>query len=246
MNSRDLCCFVIFFGTALLADSSIQAQAPPIQWQKSLGGSGNDRSYSIKQSIDGGFVVAGASASIDGDVTAHHGSSDSMDYWVIRLDAFGTINWEKSLGGSNNDAAVSITETNDSGFVVVGASQSTNGDVSGHHVNALCNNCNDWWIVKLDRLGTVLWQKSLGGGGDDYAESVRQSMDGGYIIAGYTDSNDGNVTGNHHPVGTPTANSRDYWLVKLDGKRTLPWEKMFGGGKVDFANFVWEKNETVF
>lgn len=244
MTSRDLWCFVIFFGITLLTDSSVQAQAPPIQWQKSLGGSGNDRAYSIQQTIDGGFVVAGASASIDGDVTGHHGNSDSFDCWVVKLDAFGTILWQKSLGGSNNDEAVCIQETNDQGFVVVGASQSVNGDVSGLHLGTTL--LEDWWIVKLDKSGNIVWEKCLGGSWDDIAESVRQTLDGGYIIGGYSDSNDGNVTGNHHPAGAPYLDSRDYWIVKLDSNGMLKWQKSFGGGNYDIVSCIRETSDTCY
>src|SRR3990172_7751485 len=80
---------------------------PTIEWQKSLGGTSGDDAYSIQQTTDGGYVVAGWSFSTDGDVTGNHGSDD---YWVVKLDSVGTITWQNSLGGSGSESARSIQQ----------------------------------------------------------------------------------------------------------------------------------------
>ena len=105
------------------------------------------------------------------------------------------------MGGSKYDICYSIQQTNDGGYIVAGDSASTNGDVTGNNGN------NDYWIVKLTSTGSIAWQKSLGGSSYDLGRSIKQTTDGGYIVAGYSYSNDGDVTGNHGLI--------DYWIVKL-------------------------------
>ena len=121
------------------------------------------------------------------------------------------IEWQKSLGGSGVDFALSIQQTSDGGYIVAGYSESTDGDITGNHGSY------DFWIVKLDPAGDLLWQKSLGGLGIDLAESIQQTSDGGYIVAGRSESNDDDVTGNH--------GSADFWIVKLDSDGDLIWQK---------------------
>lgn len=169
-----------------------------IQWQKSLGGSDRDVAHSIRQTADGGYIVAGGSESNDGGVTGNQGD---RDYWIVKLNNAGDIQWQKSLGGSGSDTAKSIQQTADGGYIVAGYSESNDGDVSGNHGG------RDYWIVKLNDTGDIQWQKSLGGSGDDWATSIQETIDGGYIIAGESYSNDGDVTGNH--------GYSDYWVVKL-------------------------------
>ncbi|HZV11862.1 MAG TPA: hypothetical protein VFA55_01510, partial [Candidatus Kapabacteria bacterium] len=163
-----------------------------IQWEQSFGGSNNDEASCIRQTTDGGYVVAGQSISADGDATGNHGLDD---YWIVKLSATGSIQWEKSFGGSASDQALCIQQTTDGGYIAAGYSASNDGDVTGNHGG------DDYWIIKLDANGTMQWQKSLGGSGDDQAFSIAQTADSGYIVAGYSASNDGDVTGNHGGIG---------------------------------------------
>src|SRR5690606_22021831 len=159
-----------------------------LQWQKSLGGAFLDVAHTIQQTTDGGYILAGQSNSVNGNVSGNHGSAD---FWVVKIDNTGTLQWQKSLGGSLLDIAHSIQQTTDGGYIVAGYSSSNDGNVSGNHGGA------DYWVVKLDNTGTLQWQKSLGGSGDDIANAVQQTTDGGYIVTGYSNSNDGDVSGNH-------------------------------------------------
>ena len=169
-----------------------------ILWQKCLGGSNVDEAYSIQQTIDGGFIVAGYAESNDGNVSGNHGGGD---YWVVKLNSSGDIEWQKCLGGTYEDYAYSIQQTSDSAFIVAGKTKSNDGDVSGNH------EYYDYWVVKLNSSGTILWQKCLGGTNVDVAYSIQQTSDGGFIVAGETFSNDGNVSGKH--------GGKDAWVVKL-------------------------------
>jgi uncharacterized repeat protein (TIGR01451 family) len=192
-----------------------------ITWQKSLGGFNFDKAYSIQQTTDGGFIVAGYSDSNDGDVTGNNGS---FDYWVVKLDGAGNITWQKSLGGSADDQARSIQQTTDGGYIVAGYSNSNDGDVTGN------NGDYDCWVVKLDTAGNTTWQKSLGGSAGDQAHSIQQTTDGGYIIAGHSSSNDGDVTGNN--------GEGDYWVVKLGASGNITWQKSLGGTLNDGASSI--------
>ncbi len=169
-----------------------------IQWQKCMGGSSSDHAYSIQQTSDTGYIIAGYSNSNDGDVSGNHGNHD---YWIVKIDSLGVLQWQKCLGGSEGETSQSIKQTTDAGYIITGGTYSNNGDVSGS------NGSTDYWIVKIDSLGILQWQKCLGGSFTDYAYSIQQTTDAGFIIAGYSNSNDGDVSGNH--------GNYDYWVVKL-------------------------------
>lgn len=174
-----------------------------ILWQKCLGGTGEDIGYSIRQTLDSGYVVAGFTKSNSGDVSGIH-SIGIPDYWVVKLNTTGSIQWQKCLGGTGDDKAYSIWQTADSGYVVTGYTKSNNGDVTGNNSVGL----QDYWILKLNSSGSILWQKCLGGTSDDWARSVKQTSDGGYVVAGWTKSINGDVTFNN--------GINDYWVVKLN------------------------------
>jgi len=183
---------------ALLSFSFGASAQTSIQWQKCLGGTSDDEAYFIQQTLDGGYIVAGWTSSTDGDVIGNH---DSTDYWIVKLDTIGNIQWQKTLGGTDYDEAYSIRQTSDGGYIVAGRSWSNDGDVTDGH------GASDYWIVKLDTIGNIQWQKCLGGTGNDEAFSIQQTSNNEYIIAGWAWSNDGDVIGHH--------DSADYWVVKL-------------------------------
>ncbi len=145
-------------------------------WQKSLGGSADDVPYSIQQTNDDGYIVTGYTESNDGDVTDHHGMKD---IWIVKMDVTGSIVWQKTFGGSYNDASFSIQQTNDGGYIVGGYCGSTDTDVlvpSG------------FLIFKLDASANVVWKKSLPGIIGQFAKVLRQTADGGYIAGGAYDT----------------------------------------------------------
>lgn len=197
------------------------AQPPAIQWQKSYGGTDVDIAHQIQKTSDGGYIIAGESKSNDSNVSGNHGD---IDFWIVKINYKGDLQWQKSLGGSNTDIATSIQQTNDGGYIVAGYSNSNDGDVSGNH------GLMDVWVVKLDDTGRIIWQKSFGGSGVDMANSIWKTFDGGYIVAGGSGSKDGDVTGNHRGL--------DVWVVKLNDTGGIQWEKSFGGSGYDIANSV--------
>ena len=203
-----------------------------LEWQKALGGSDVDGAKSIRQTKDGGYILAGFTASNDGDVSGNNGGI--YDFWVTKLNAAGELEWQKCLGGSDIDEANSIQQTNDDGYIVTGYTESNDGDVRGNH------GYGDYWVVKLSATGKIDWQKCFGGSFNEEAESIQQTRDGGYIVAGSSGSYDGDVTGNHKQWGV----YNDYWIIKLSGQGELEWEKCFGGGGDDISKRVQQTNDN--
>jgi hypothetical protein len=205
------------------------SQAPVIDWQKSYGGSGDEYARSITPTSDGGYIMAGSSTSFDGEVTGHHATGGLLhpqDFWVVKVNSTGTIEWQKSLGGGDADGAVSIIQTTDGGYIVAGNSESVDGDrATGNHGSNY-----DYWVVKLSSTGSIQWQKSLGGLVFDYGYSIIQTTDGGYIIAGDSNSGNGDLAVNY--------GGYDIWVVKLSSTGSIQWQKNFGGNSSDHASQI--------
>lgn len=187
-------------------------------WEKSYGGSADESASSIEQTTDGGYIVVGSSRSNDGDLTSNKGDAD---VWILKLDSEGDLEWQKSYGGNDQDWAASVKQTTDGGYIVGGTSKSTNGDPIEN------KGWDDMWILKLDSSGEIEWQKIYGGSDYEVVNSVLQTEGGGYMVAGYTWSDDGDVS---HQYGV-----RDIWVLKLDSEGSLIWEKTFGGSNEDTA-----------
>ncbi len=218
---------LLFTALVTILSVSFALAQPTVQWQKTLGGTGNDGANSIQQTNDGGYIVAGGSSSNDGDVSGNHGGE--YDCWIFKISSLGTIMWQKSLGGSGSDGASSIQKTTDGGYIVLGQSDSNDGDVSGNHGGS------DYWVVKLDSLGTIEWQKSFGGSSYDYASSIQQTIDGGFVVSGSSNSNNGNVSGSHEISGSALY---DFWVVKLNSVGSIEWQRPLGGSGDDHAGSI--------
>ncbi len=193
-----------------------------LQWQKNYGGNGTDEAYSIQQTSDGGYIVGGyTTSSANGDVTGVN--KGETDFWIVKLNSTGDIQWQKNYGGNGRETAKSIQQTSDGGYIVAGhTTSSANGDVSGTSKGSY-----DYWVVKLDNTGAIQWEKNYGGNDFDQAFSMQQTSDGGYIVAGNTSSSaNGDVTGVNKGVS-------DYWIVKLDSAGAIQWQKNYGGSQTD-------------
>lgn len=199
-----------------------------MMWQKTFGGSDYEAAYAVASTKDGGYVLAGYTNSNDGDLFGNHGNADA---WVIKLDKDGRKGWQKILGGSSNDFAFSIVEISDGSYIMAGQTDSNDGDVNYNHGN------KDVWIVKLDKNGNKLWQKTFGGTGSEGASSIIETLNEEYVMAGWTNSNDGDVTGYHTGSGM-LVGSIDGWMIKLDKDGNLLWNKALGGSNNDVINSI--------
>jgi hypothetical protein len=165
-----------------------------IQWQKTFGGDQDDYGFSVEQTQDGGYIVAGQTLSF---------GAGSNDTWILKFDQNGNVQWQETLGQSQTDFALSIKQISD-GFIVAG----------GTYPSSLPP--LDFWLIKLDLSGNVIWQKTYGGTGDEYTYSVNLTFDGGFIISGASDS-----------FGS---GFYDLWILKLDSAGGIQWQKTYSTG----------------
>lgn len=174
------------------------------QWTRSLGGMGSDGFWAVVQSADGGFALAGWTFSL--------GPPPLGNAWLAKVDASGILQWQKAFGGFDVDRAYDVDHLDDGGYIITGYTY-----VSGDRLD-------DMWLIRTDSLGNALWTKTFGGDGRDYGNAVKQTTDGGFIVAGYTLS---------FGMG-----SEDFWLVRTDNDGNLLWQTTFGGGLSDVAYSV--------
>ncbi len=169
--------------------------AGELTWQRAYGGTGTEIVKSVWQTQDGGYIVAGQTSSF--------GAGD-YNLWVLKLSSAGVVTWEKRYGGTSDDYAGSIQQTQDGGYILTG------------HTFSFGEGITDAWILKLDSTGGATWQKTYGGSGEDAIDSIRQTQDGGYIAAGSTTS-----------FG---AESSDVWIMKLNSAGRSLAEDLRGAG----------------
>lgn len=186
-------------------------------WRRYFGGTNNDRAYATLETASGNLMLVGASESNDFDVSDPKGS---YDFWAILLDNQGDIIWERSYGGSEIEIAYGAVPTPDGNFLIVGDTRSSDGDVS------TLNGSADVWVVKINEQGTILWEKTFGGTGFDSARDVAVMQDG-FVITGASRSIDGDVTENK--------GQSDFWILKIDQNGTMVWQRTIGGSELDFG-----------
>ncbi len=202
-----------------------------IEWQNTIGGSSNDELQSIQQTTDGGYILGGYSQSgISGDKTEASQGSGYTDYWVVKLSAIGTIEWQNTIGGNRDDMLQSIQQTADGGYILGGYSKS---GISGDKTEAYqSSGYYDYWVIKLSAIGTIEWQNTIGGSNNDYLQSIQQTTDGGYILSGYSYSG---ISGDKTEV---SQGGSDYWVVKLSATGTIEWQNTIGGSSTDYLQSI--------
>jgi hypothetical protein len=201
-----------------------------IQWDKTIGGNSLDELSSVRQTKDGGYILAGYSLSdISGEKSEpHKGDVDYYaDFWIVKLDANGNKTWDKTIGGFGDENPPTAEQTSDGGYIVGGSSESNiSGDKTENSRGAL-----DYWVVKLDANGNKLWDKTFGGSDYDFLQTIHQTKDGGYILGGYSRSpKSGEKTGQRRGA----EGFEDYWIVKLNNAGTKQWDRTFGGTYDDY------------
>ncbi|UCG36764.1 MAG: hypothetical protein JSV64_00320 [Candidatus Bathyarchaeota archaeon] len=162
-------------------------------WNQTYGGTGYDNALSVVQTEDGGFAVVGVTESLGA----------SSDVWLVKTDAGGNLEWNQTYGGTSYEAGWSVVQTNDGGYAIAGTTGSLGAGAT------------DAWLVRVDALGNHLWNQTYGGTSWDEGYSMVQTLDGGFAIAGYTESSG--------------AGAADFWLVKTDAVGNLVWSQAYGG-----------------
>lgn len=171
-----------------------------IVWQMTYGGPGWEQLSSLEATADGGYVVAGSTRSFGGG---------DWDAWVLKLDGSGSVVWQRTFGGSGYDRASTVQPTMDGGYIVAGTLSVSDSNRGG-------------WMLKLDASGGVVWQRRYGGGS---AASVKQSADGGYVVAA-------------HSVLDVMKTTTDYQLLKLDASGNVTWERTYASNLNDNFSFL--------
>ncbi len=237
--------------------------AGDIEWQCTYGGIQNEGAYSIQETSDGGYIVAGYTDSF---------GLGNTDIWILKLNSEGVIEWQCTFGGSGDDWANSVQQTSDGGYIIGGSSDSFgNGEVDflvikisslgnvewqdvytpfvnsylrsiqetsdgGYitvgHIFPSLNNSIDLLILKLDSIGRIEWQRYYGGSQDDWANAIQETSDGGYFVAGYTES-----------FG---AGNLDFWVLKLTSIGNIAWERAYGRSGDDWANSAQQTSDGGF
>ncbi|PKL78481.1 MAG: hypothetical protein CVV25_11360 [Ignavibacteriae bacterium HGW-Ignavibacteriae-4] len=187
-----------------------------IIWIRHYGGSRWDEARSVIEKKDGSLITVGYSNSNDGDIKLNKGGHDIL---LLRLDSLGNVTWKEIYGGSKDDDAYSIINTEDGGFAICGGSSSNDGDFN------LNNGEFDVFVMKFDSNSVLEWSKLYGGSKTEYAKSIIQTEDNGFIISGFSNSSDGDVSKNN--------GKNDIWILKLDNNGTLLWSKVLGGSDND-------------
>ena len=209
------------FAIILLLLFSVFAKAqvdPAIIWQRTLGGSSEELIFSstetVSQTIDGGCIIGVITAS-DSTGEVMYRSKGYLDFWILKLDAYGIIEWQKRIGGSSQEHFNSIKQNSDGTYIVYGRSESPiSGDKSENSKGLY-----DIWILKLDAFGNILWQKTIGGSGPDEMPNLTQTIDGGYVFACISQSPiSGDKTENFIGVHS------DLWVLKLDSVGNIQWQ----------------------
>jgi len=228
-------------------------------WNMVYGESGSESGSSVQQANDGGYIVVGKAFSSDDNL---------YDVWLIKTDSEGNRSWSHLIGGPDNDEGLSVKQTTDNGYIIVGTTSSYG------------NGSDDIWLIKTDSEGNREWNKTFGGVGGDKGFSVQQTADEGYFITGCfnCDSNESNVwiiktnregqevwsqnfggssyewgrfghqtnDGGYIITGLTTSSgggSSDAWLIRTDSQGQEIWSKTFGGSSGDGSSFVQETND---
>jgi len=184
---------------------SLDPMGGALEWARKYGGAGGDRAYSVVQTSDGGYALAGGTSSF--------GASE--DFWLVKTDSVGIMEWNKTYGGEGNDRAYSVVQTSDGGYALAGCTYSLG--VGG-----------DFWLVKTDSVGNMKWSKNYGGPENEEAYSMVQTVEGGYALAGCNSSAVANY---------------DFCLVKVDSAGTMEWSRNYGTTGEEVANSVVQTND---
>ena len=203
-----------------------------IRDRNTIGGTFSDILNSIQPTYDGGYILGGRSDSgISGDKTDN--GNGGMDFWVVKLDSLGNIQWQNSIGGNDADYLYSIEQTIDSGYILGGVSNSgISGDKSESNIGF--PGSTDFWVVKISSAGIIEWENTIGGSAEDKLTFIHQTSENGFIVGGYSNSP---ISGDKTETNLPGGDMQyDFWILKLDVFGNIEWQKVIGGFGDDYLN----------
>lgn len=192
-----------------------------IEWERSFGGTNYESARDVVQTADGGYIVAGETNSTDGGVISGYGGT--KDIWILKLNATGTLLWQKRYGGNGLDIANHIYLQGDGSFYIAASSSSNDGNISGNHGTA---GYTDGVLMKLDGNGNLLWSRCFGGSKNEEFFGI-EIINGRTYLAGFANSTDGDIP--------PQQKNYDVWLLALDANGNKVYSKVYGGAQNDVA-----------
>ena len=199
-----------------------------LEWNKTYGGSGDERGRSLIETSDGGYALLGYSDSSDGDVSSNNGN---RDFWLVKINASGVLSWQKSFGYEGEDEGVSIIETSDNHLMLSGVLDVTASGGEGNQGRFSTRHAGgDYWAIKITPTGDIVWSRFYGGTFTDSPTGIKETLNDGLISVGGSDSNDVDISNNK--------GSYDFWIVKSDLNGDIVWEKSFGGSEIDEARDI--------
>jgi hypothetical protein len=202
------------------------------QWQQTIGGSGDDKLQCVSQTKDAGYILGGSSSSEKSGDKAEKGFGN-MDYWIVKLDKEGKIQWQKTFGGKYFDELRSVEQTRDNGYILGGYSNSPqSGNKRDDNIGV-----GDYWVLKLDRKGETEWEKVIGGDRDDQLYTIHQAYDGGFILGGNSNSQASGAKTKGNGKGT------DFWVVRLDADGAMKWQETYDFGTSDILTSIVENRD---
>jgi hypothetical protein len=169
-----------------------------LELEQTYGGADREVGSSLVQTSDGGYALAGSTTSF---------GAGNIDFWLVKTDLEGNMMWNQTYGGTETDDVVSMVQTSDGGYALLGRTNSFGAGIW------------DFWLVKTDPDGNMLWNQTYGGTEWDIPYSLIQTSDGGYTLAGYTES-----------FGE---GGKDYWLIMVDTEGNMVWNQTYGGTEAD-------------
>lgn len=195
-----------------------------LELAKTFGGSKNDVAKSVIATSDGGFAVLGYTQSMDGDVTGK--SSENYDYWMLKFNSETLLEWNKTYGGSGDDRGSQLIQTSDGGYALIGYSDSSDGDITINNGN------RDFWVIKINATGAIIWEKSFGYSGVDEGVSILETSDNHFILSGVLDVTASGGDGNSGRY-SPRHAGGDYWSIKINASGDMVWSRFYGGSFTD-------------
>jgi hypothetical protein len=205
---------IFFLSAIIIYIIPLFAQAPDTLWTKTYGRPDRDEGLCVQQTFDGGFIITGYT-----EIRDQGTGYIQWKVYLLKTDEYGDTLWTKNYGSFAHHVGNFVQQTSDSGYIIAGGVTHFNNDVNVH-------------LIKTDINGNLLWEKSIGGMEYDEGNCVRETFDGGYIIAGYTESFGAGIS--------------DVYLIKTDANGVVDWARTYGGQLWEQGNSVQQTSDSGF
>ncbi len=213
------------------------------QWDAAYGGDREDYLKRMIPTADNGFILTGwTNSSVSGEVTGMPRGGDTFDCWAVKIDATGNLEWDKRFGGDQEDLCQDVFLMPDGGFMFAAQSRS---DISGEKtedafgaIGGMGFKSLDYWIVRTDADGNILWDRTYGGINSDAPHGIVPTLDGNYIIGGYARSPRSQGASQNGNKNADTRGAQDYWVIKIDPNGNKLWDRAYGGSEKDIIRHI--------